>query len=155
MVPHKASKLILRILIHCSYFFLQLKAMAMESQFAMEDVKRLINSHRGYRSHLKWLLSIAGETMEWCSNSTSEMDDATLLADLIKQLEHKRTILVDLGRQISASISDNDLEAEILKTEKIQSELSSTMAWVKHLMQQFQCHPLSSLIITLTSFTHH
>ena len=66
------------------------------------------------------------------------MDDVTSLADLIEQLERKRTILVDLDRQISAGVSDDDLEAEILESEEIQSELSSTMARVKRLMQQFQ-----------------
>ena len=76
--------------------------------------------------------------MERYSNSTSEMDDVTSLADLIEQLERKRTILVDLDRQISAGVSDDDLEAEILESEEIQSELSSTMARVKRLMQQFQ-----------------
>ena len=76
--------------------------------------------------------------MERYSNSTSEMDDVTSLADLIEQLERKRTILVDLDRQISAGVSDDDLEAEILESEEIQSELSSTMAKVKRLMQQFQ-----------------
>ena len=55
----------------------------------------------GYHSHLKWLISTAGEMIEWCSNNTSEMDDATSLADLIEQLERKRTILVNLDKQIS------------------------------------------------------
>ena len=104
----------------------------------MEDIKHLINSHRGYRSHLKRLLNTAGEMMEQCSNNTSEMDDATSLTDLIEQLEQIRTILVDLDRQISAGASDDNLEAEILESEEIQSQLSSTMAQVKHLMQQFQ-----------------
>ena len=124
----------------------------------MKDVKRLINSRREYRSHLKRLLSTAGETMERYSNSTSEMDDVTSLADLIEQLERKRTILVDLDRQISAGVSDDDLEAEILESEEIQSELSSTMARVKRLMQQFQqvlTHSPRSSLITLTSSTNH
>ena len=104
----------------------------------MEDVKHLINSCRGYRLHLKRLLNTAGEMMERCSNGTSEMDDTTCLTDLIEQLKQKRTILVDLDRQISAGVSDDNLEAEILESEEIQSHLSSTMAWVKRLMQQFQ-----------------
>ena len=104
----------------------------------MEDVKHLINSRRGYRSHLKWLIGTAGETIERCSNNTSKMDDATSLADLIEQLERKRTILVDLDKQISAGISDDDLETEVLESEEIQSELSSTIARVKCLMQKLQ-----------------
>ena len=52
--------------------------------------------------------------MEWCSNNTSEMDDTTLLTDLIEQLEWKRTFLVDFDKHISDSICDDDLEAEML-----------------------------------------
>ena len=93
---------------------MQLKAAATELQFAMEDIKRLINSRHGYYSHPKWLIGTAGETIERCSNNTSEMDDATSFKDLMEQLERKRTILVDLDKQISAGISDDNFEAEIL-----------------------------------------
>ena len=64
----------------------------MESNFEMENVKHLISSCCGYRSHLKWLLSTTGNMMEWCSNDTYEMDDTTLLINLIEQLEWNRTI---------------------------------------------------------------
>ena len=80
------------------------------------------------------------------------MDDTTSLADLIEQLERKRTILVDLDKQISAGISDDDLEAEVIELEEIQSELSSTIAQVKRLMQKLQalthspCSSSSSLV---------
>ena len=76
--------------------------------------------------------------MEQCSNNTFEMDDTTSLTNFIEKLEWEKTILMDLDKQISAGISDDDLEAEILESEEMQSELSSTMARVKHLIQQFQ-----------------
>ena len=46
------------------------------------------------------------------------MDDATSLKDLIEQLERKKTILMDLDKQISAGISDDDFEAERLESEE-------------------------------------
>ena len=77
--------------------------------------------------------------MEWCSNDTYKMDDTTSFANLIDQLERKKTILMDLDKQISAGISDDDLEAEILESEETQSEFSSTMTWVKCLCSIFKC----------------
>ena len=77
--------------------------------------------------------------MEWCSNDPYEMDDTTSFANLIDQLEPKKTILIDLDKQISAGISDDDLEAEILESEEIQFEFSSTMTWVKCLCSNFKC----------------
>ena len=107
----------------------------------MEDVRRLIKSRCGYRAHLRRLLNTTGEIMERCSNDSSEeRDDTTTLADLIEQLERKRNILVDLDKQIFTGVSDDDLEAE----EEIQSEISSTIARVKRLMQQLQALTHSS-----------
>ena len=37
----------------------------------------------------------------------------------------ERSILVDLDKQFTASIRDDDLEAEILKSEELQAEISS------------------------------
>ena len=119
----------------------------MGSQFVMEHVKHLINSCCGYHLYLKWLLSTTVEMMEWCSNDTYEMDDTTLLANLIEQLEWKKTIFMGLDKQIFAGISSDDLEAEILESEEMQSEFSSTMAWVKCLCSNFKCQP--------TLLTHH
>ena len=45
---------------------------------------------------------------------------------------------MDLDKQIYAGISDDDLEAEIVESEEIQSELTSTIAQVKCFMLQFQ-----------------
>ena len=109
----------------------------------MEEVKRLINSRRGYRSHLKRLFATAGEILEW-GNTDNTATLETTLADLIEQLERKRSILVELDKQISAGIGDDDLESEILESEEIQAEFSSTMAWVKRLMQKLQVPTRSS-----------
>ena len=75
-----------------------------------------------------------------------EWDDTTTFADLIKQLERKRNILVDLDKQIFTGVSDDDLEAEILESEEIQSEISSTIARVKRLMEQLQALTHSSCL---------
>ena len=68
----------------------------------------------------------------------------TRIINLIEQLDWKRTILLDLDKQISAGIGDDDLEAEILESEEIQSDISSTTARVKQLMEKLQAppHPL-------------
>ena len=97
----------------------------------MEDVQRLIRSRRGYRSHLERLFRTAGEIIERCDNDSPETEDSAKLAKLIEQLERKKTILIDLDRQISVKVSDDDLEAEILESEDLQFQISSTIARVK------------------------
>jgi len=109
----------------------------------MEEIKRLTLSRRGYRSHLKRLFASAGEILDR-GNDKSEADAMTKLTDLIEQLDRKRNILVDLDKQIAAGISDDDLEAEILESEEIQSEISATVARMKHRMQVLQAQTHSS-----------
>ena len=60
------------------------------------------------------------------------------LAELSEQLERKKTILIDLDRQISVKVSDDDLEAEILESEDLQFQISSTIARVKRRVQKLQ-----------------
>ena len=78
--------------------------------------------------------------MEQCSNNTSEMDDATLLANLIEQLEQKRIFYWIL--------TNKSLMASVMMIWKLKylnqgkkSEVSSTMTRVKCLIQQFQALP--------------
>jgi len=52
-------------------------------------------------------------------DESSEMDTTTKLVDLIEQLDRKRNILEVLDKQITAGISDDNLEAEILGSEEI------------------------------------
>ena len=103
-----------------------------------------LHIYSGYRSHLTKLLNTAGEIVERCKNQPSETDDIPKIADLIEQLDRKKTIFLDLDKQISAGISDDDLEAEILESEEIQSDISSTIAQVKRLMEELQAPPHSS-----------
>ena len=56
--------------------------------------------------------------MEHRSNKTFEMDDTTSLINFIEKLEWEKTILMDLDKQTSAGISDDDLEAKILESEE-------------------------------------
>ena len=111
---------------------------AESSHHVMEDVQRLIRSRRGYRTHLKQLFRNAEEIIERCDNDSPETEDSARLAELIEQLERKRTILTDLDRQISVKVSDDDLEDEILETENLQFQVSSTIAWVKRRVQKLQ-----------------
>ena len=61
-----------------------------------EDIKRLIQSRRGYRAHLKRLFTSINELMERCNTTDPEEDDADTLSDLLAQLERKKAILTDL-----------------------------------------------------------
>ena len=112
------------------------------SHHVMEDVQlhvqRLIRSRRGYRTHLNQLFRNDEEIIERCDNDSPETEDSARLAELIEQLERKRTILTDLDRQISVKVSDDDLEDEILETENLQFQVSSTIARVKCRVQKLQ-----------------
>ena len=61
--------------------------------------------------------------IEWCSNNTSEMDNVTLFANLIEQLEQKDNSGRFRQANLCCGVSDDNLEAEILESEEIQSEL--------------------------------
>ena len=87
------------------------------------DIKCLKISHHGYRLHLTKLLSTAGEIMERCKKT----DDMPKIANLIEQLGWKKTILLDLDKQISTGIGADDIEAEILESDEIQYDTFSTI----------------------------
>ena len=65
----------------------------------MEEVKRLTNSRRGYRSHLKRFFATAGEILER-GNTDNTATLKTTLTDLIEQLQMKRSILVELDKHL-------------------------------------------------------
>ena len=52
----------------------------------MEELKRLISSRRGYRTHLKKLVAKAMELAEQYSNDPTTQLDPTTLTDLCDQL---------------------------------------------------------------------
>ena len=79
--------------------------------------------------------------MEGCKNQPSKTDDIPKIADLVEQLDWKKTIILDLHKQTSAGIGDDNLEAEILESEEIQSDSSNAIRF-------FLC------IVTLTSVTN-
>jgi len=66
---------------------------------AEAELKRLIQSRRGYRAHLTRLFSSTSELLERCNSSTPDEDDPDALAELISQLERKKTILADRFQQ--------------------------------------------------------
>lgn len=84
--------------------------------------------------------------MKRWKNQSSKTDDILKIADFIEQLGWKKIIILDLDKQISAGIGDDDLEAEILESEEIQSNISSTIAQVKHLMEELQAPSHSSCL---------
>ena len=82
---------------------------------AEAELKRLLQSRRGYRAHLTRLFTATTELLERCNSSTPNEDDLDTLVELISQLERKKGILADLEKQISAAIDEEELEAEVGK----------------------------------------
>jgi len=65
----------------------------------MEDLKRFRNSQKGFRTHLKTLLSRASETIEHHNSNPTDCN-IPVLTDLRRQLQQKDDIISDLDSQI-------------------------------------------------------
>ena len=103
-----------------------------------DELKRLVQSRRRYRAHLKRLFTSTNELLERCNTSTPEEDDADTLDELILQLDRKKTILTDLDKQILALTNEDELEMEVLESEELQSEISRTLSKGKRLQKRLQ-----------------
>ena len=102
----------------------------------MEELKRLISSRHGYRTHLKKLVAKATELSEQYSNDMTTQLDPTTLIDLRDQLRHKSDILIDLDQKISVLIgSEEDLEREVIEAEEHCSLIFTNVAWVTRLLE--------------------
>jgi len=84
------------------------------------------------------LFSSTSELLERCNSSTPDEDDPDALAELISQLERKKTILADLDRHISAAIDEEELEGEVLEAEELQAEISKSIMKGKRLQRRLQ-----------------
>ena len=111
----------------------------------MEELKRLYGSRRGYRTHLKKLLTKANETIEQHRNDTTECDVATLI-DLHEQLRRKRDIISKLDTQIVALIQDEgEITADVCEAEEIHESLSTSITRITQLLKDHK---------TVTAATH-
>ena len=91
---------------------------------ATEESKQLRNLRKGYRTHLKSLLSKANEAIECHTNSPTECN-IPVLTKPHHQLQRKDDILSDLDSQIAALIeSEEKLVDDIVEAEEIKTSLS-------------------------------
>ena len=108
------------------------------------DIKRLVQSRRGYRAHFKRLFTTINELMERCNSTEPEEEDADTLSKLLVQLERKKAILTDLDTRIGAIINEDELETEVLESEDLQMDISNTISKGKRLQKRLQPLGLSS-----------
>ena len=103
----------------------------------MEEFKKLANSRKGYRIHLKKLLSKASDLIERHRNklSESELPSVTDLCDLRDQLQRKDELISALDAQILTLITDEEqLVTEVCETEDIKESILTSIAHVTHII---------------------
>ena len=112
-----------------------------------DELKRLVQSRRGYRAHLKRLFTSITELIERCNTTDPEEDDADTLAELLSQLERKKSILTDLDTRIASTINEEELETEVFEAEDLQSDISKTIAKGKRLQKHLEVLKLPSSVV--------
>ena len=112
----------------------------------MEELKCLYSSRRGYRAHLKKLLTKANEIVT-THRDTEEECDMTTITDLRDQLQRKDQIMSKLDSQIMGLIQDEaDLEADVCKAEDINTSLSTSIAQLTQLLEAHKIHKVEEHI---------
>ena len=102
----------------------------------MEELRRHICSRRGYRNHLRRLITRVTELSEQHNATPTTPQDSTTLTDLREQLQRKRDILLDLDQKISVLMeSEEDLEREVNDAEEHHSLISTNIARVTQLLE--------------------
>ena len=102
----------------------------------MEELRRHICSRRGYRNHLRRLITRVTELSEQHNATPTTPLDSTTLTDLREQLQRKRDILLDLDQKISVLMeSEEDLEREVNDAEEHHSLISTNIARVTQLLE--------------------
>ena len=91
----------------------------------MDEFKRLANSRKGYRIHLKKLLSKAADLIERQRDKpTSDMPSLTALRDLRDQLRRKHELISALDTEILQHIKEEEeLVAEVCEAEDIKESI--------------------------------
>ena len=108
------------------------------------DIRRLVQSRRGNRANLKRLFTTINELMERCNATDPEEEDAGALTELLTQLERKKAIITDLDTWIVSTINEDKVEAEVLESEDLQLDISSTISKGKRLQKCLQLLDLPS-----------
>ena len=103
----------------------------------MEEFKKLANSRKGFRIHLKKLLSKAANLIELQRSKLSESDllSVTELRDLRDQLQSKDKLISTLDVEILKHIKDEEeLVMEVCEAEDIKESILTSIAHVTHII---------------------
>ncbi|XP_065900135.1 uncharacterized protein [Dysidea avara] len=93
----------------------------------MAELKRLVSSRRGFRAHLTKLLQSLPEILINAQDLTD--DSVATLKDLHEQLQRKQELISGLDAKIlEATTDEEEIEAEVLQTEEINSSISTAKA---------------------------
>ena len=110
-----------------------------------DELKRLIQSRHDCRAYLKRLFTTTLELLERCNTTTPDKEDPDTLTELISQLDRKKSILADLDKEIAARINEEELEAEVLESEELQSEISRVIMKGKRLQRRIEALGTSTI----------
>ena len=109
----------------------------------MDELKKLVCSRRGHKSHLSKLLSNVDEILQKLSytqesepDSTLTSSEAVLLGEHQKQLRRKADIFDELDQKIIAHTEDEDkLETAVFESADLQTMLSEKIALISHTLE--------------------
>jgi len=120
----------------------------------MEELKRLRNSRKGFRTNLKTLLSRASETIEH-HNSNPTDSNIPVLTDLRRQLQRKEDIISNLDSLIVKLIQDEEeLVDDVYEAKEIKESLWTTIAQITQFLDTrstpaIDTRPSQRLLVTI------
>ena len=97
----------------------------------MAEIKKAISSRRGYRAHLTKILQGVDELLR--SEHPPTEGDIIVLRDTLDQLQRKEGLISALDAKILESLNnDDEIEAEVLQTEEVNSLITTAKAKITH-----------------------
>ena len=115
----------------------------------MDEFKRLANSCKGYRIHLKKLLAKAADVIERQRNEATPLDMPSLtdLRDLRDQLRRKDELISALDAEILKHIKEeDDLVTEVCEAEDIKESISTNIAHITQIIDTLHAATVSEPI---------
>ena len=103
----------------------------------MDELKRLVNSRKGYRIHLKKLLAKSADLIQrrYDKSAESEMPSLADLCDLRDQLKRKDELIFALDAKIIEHITDEEeLVSDVCEAEDIKESISTGIAHITQII---------------------
>ena len=104
----------------------------------MEEIKRLTNSRKGYRIHLKKLLAKAADIIKRQRDKSTELSDLPSLTDmrhLRDQLRRKDELISTLDAEILKHIKDEEeIATEVCEAEDIKESIATSIAHIEQII---------------------